>query len=165
MSLLLELGATRHLANERGQTPMGYAKFLGMHAVIAILEPNEGVRKVAVMKAQRAAGDAAAKAEQEQRRDQELQARGLCLLGMALLTRTRNSRVLGTHAFLVRRMLLLRSCRRARPPPRVDSTRKQRERPRRRGAAAWGAEARAKSCVGARQRVPALPTRRCTRRR
>ena len=75
VSLLLELGATRHLANERGQTPMGYAKFLGMHAVIAILEPNEGVRKVAVMKAQRAAGDAAAKAEQEQRRDQELQAR------------------------------------------------------------------------------------------
>ena len=75
VSLLLELGATRDLANERGQTPMGYAKFLGMHAVIAILEPDEGARKQAVMRAQRAAGDAAAKAEQEQRREQELQAR------------------------------------------------------------------------------------------
>ena len=39
VSLLLELGATRDLPNERGQTPMGYAKFLGMHAVIAVLEP------------------------------------------------------------------------------------------------------------------------------
>jgi hypothetical protein len=46
-----------------------------MHAVIAILEPDEGARKQAVMRAQRAAGDAAAKAEQEQRREQELQAR------------------------------------------------------------------------------------------
>ena len=77
VSLLLELGATRDLANERGQTPMGYAKFLNMHAVIALLEPEEGARKQAVMRAQRAAGDAAAKAEQEQRREQELQARGL----------------------------------------------------------------------------------------
>ena len=75
MSLLLELGATRDLPNERGQTPMGYAKFLGMHAVIAVLEPDEGARKQAAMRAQRAAGDAAAKAEQEQRREQELQAR------------------------------------------------------------------------------------------
>ena len=75
VSLLLELGATRDLANERGQTPMGYAKFLGMHAVIAVLEPDEGARKQAAMRAQRAAGDAAAKAEQEQRREQELQAR------------------------------------------------------------------------------------------
>ena len=75
VSLLLELGATRDLANERGQTPMGYAKFLGMHAVIAVLEPDEGARKQAAIRAQRAAGDAAAKAEQEQRREQELQAR------------------------------------------------------------------------------------------
>ena len=75
VSLLLELGATRDLPNERGQTPMGYAKFLGMHAVIAVLEPDEGARKQAAMRAQRAAGDAAAKAEQEQRREQELQAR------------------------------------------------------------------------------------------
>ena len=43
------------------------AHFDQMHAVIALLEPNEGVRKQAVMRAQRAAGDAAAKAEQAQR--------------------------------------------------------------------------------------------------
>ena len=49
VSLLLELGATRDLPNERGQTPMGYAKFLGMHAVIAVLEPDEGARKQAAI--------------------------------------------------------------------------------------------------------------------
>ena len=49
VALLLELGATRDLPNERGQTPMGYAKFLGMHAVIAVLEPDEGARKQAAM--------------------------------------------------------------------------------------------------------------------
>lgn len=32
VSLLLECGATRDLANERGQTPMGYAKFLGVRS-------------------------------------------------------------------------------------------------------------------------------------
>ena len=75
VGLLLEHGATRDLANERGSTAMDYARFLGMHAVIAMLEPDLRVRKLAAMMARRSADDAAAKAQLAANRERELQAR------------------------------------------------------------------------------------------